>query len=226
MKGVANMPIQFSIHRAFRYLSNSTVGYHNLYYTGFGQPDNPQFLNTLKNTYNNEPLCKLKDARNTVVGILLEDIPYIMQEENIDGCMCVCIPRAKALNTYTDNQLFFRDAVSIASNKIPDVINGSDVIIRHTNTQTTHLANAQAQSRKAKDGHSIKLIEGNDGRSPYPGITTDTCYIDDGVAGEDIILIDDIYTHGVNIDEDAIQALLNAGANSVIFYAIAYTGRG
>ena len=62
---------------------------------------------------------------------------------------------------------------------------------------------------------------------PYPGITEDTCYIDENnVKGKDIILIDDIYTLGANIDEDGLQALLNSGANKIIFYAIAYTWRG
>ena len=39
---------------------------------------------------------------------------------------------------------------------------------------------------------------------------------------DDIILIDDIYTSGCNIDEDCIQALYDNGANRVVFYAIAY----
>jgi hypothetical protein len=42
----------------------------------------------------------------------------------------------------------------------------------------------------------------------------------------DVILIDDIYTSGCNIDEDCIQALYDNGANRVVFYAIAYTRRG
>ena len=41
--------------------------------------------------------------------------------------------------------------------------------------------------------------------------------------GKDILLIDDIYTKTVNIDEDAIQALLDNGARSVFFYAIGKT---
>jgi predicted amidophosphoribosyltransferase len=41
--------------------------------------------------------------------------------------------------------------------------------------------------------------------------------------GKDILLIDDVYTCSINIDEDAIQALYDNGANSVIFYAIGKT---
>jgi predicted amidophosphoribosyltransferase len=62
---------------------------------------------------------------------------------------------------------------------------------------------------------------------PYPGITKKTCTINyPGIYNQNIILIDDIYTNGVNIDEDCIQALLDSGAKNVIFYAIAYTRRG
>lgn len=54
----------------------------------------------------------------------------------------------------------------------------------------------------------------------FPGITKATCHISPHVKDQDVLLIDDIYTPGVNIDEDAIQALLDAGAKSVTFYAI------
>lgn len=63
----------------------------------------------------------------------------------------------------------------------------------------------------------------NDGEMPYPGITKDTCQISGQVAGKDILLIDDIYTYGVNIDEDAIQALYDMGAKSVLFYSVCKT---
>ena len=63
----------------------------------------------------------------------------------------------------------------------------------------------------------------NDGSVPYVGITNATCNISDDVIGKDILLIDDIYTRTVNIDEDAIQSLIDKGANSVSFYAIGKT---
>ena len=47
-----------------------------------------------------------------------------------------------------------------------------------------------------------------------------TCDISADAAGKNILLIDDIYTPGVNIDEDAINALLNAGAKTLAFYAV------
>ena len=50
-----------------------------------------------------------------------------------------------------------------------------------------------------------------------------TCRISDEVIGKDILLIDDLYTKTVNIDEDVIQALLDSGAKSVFFFAIGRT---
>ena len=89
-------------------------------------------------------------------------------------------------------------------------IDGTHFIIRHTNTRTTHL-------RIPIEGFD------NDGRTPYPGITIDTCNMSDQIIGQNILLIDDIYTNNINIDEDVIQALLTNGANSVVFYAIGKT---
>ena len=63
----------------------------------------------------------------------------------------------------------------------------------------------------------------NDGPEPYPGISSDTCSFSNNINGKDILLIDDIYTRTVNIDEDVIQSLINLGANTVSFYAIGKT---
>ena len=63
----------------------------------------------------------------------------------------------------------------------------------------------------------------NDGSEPYPGISSDTCTFSRNINSSDILLIDDIYTRTVNIDEDMIQSLFDCGANSVSFYAIGNT---
>lgn len=217
---------QFRIARN-AYLSRNITGYHNLYYTGYREPENPDFLNILKNTYNSTSIYDLQTARNKVVEILTNDIPAVMIDNILTSCTCICIPRSKALQSYTGSQLLFREAVSIASSKLCGVIDGSQIIQRHTDTFTTHFSRTKNPSRVALTGLTTTKIDGNDGLMPYPGITKDTCYIDaNSVRGKDIILIDDIYTLGVNIDEDGIQALLDIGANNVIFYAIAYTRRG
>ena len=49
------------------------------------------------------------------------------------------------------------------------------------------------------------------------------CNISAEVAGKNIVLVDDIYTAGVGIDEDGVQALLDAGARSVIMYTFGCT---
>lgn len=202
---------KFIIHKN-RYLSVSVHGYHSLYYTGFNTDGNPDFLNTLKNTFNNTQVAVLNTAREEVEKILLNDIPLIMQEKHLEECSIVCVPRAKALTSYSGKQLLFQDAVSNAASKIKGAIDASRSITRTVNTKTTHLKNSQN-------------IE-NDGDLPYPGITSKTCTIDlDNIKGKDIILVDDIYTVSADVDEDCIQFLLNHGARTVIFYAVAYTNR-
>ncbi|MCB0541814.1 MAG: amidophosphoribosyltransferase, partial [Bacteroidetes bacterium] len=89
--------------------------------------------------------------------------------------------------------------------QLPGFIDGSEYIKRVKDTKTTH---------RARSGH------GGNGDMPYPSITLDTCSFSLNVKGKDILLIDDLYTNSVNIDEDAIQALFDKGANSVIFYSI------
>ena len=56
-----------------------------------------------------------------------------------------------------------------------------------------------------------------------PGITKATCTISNEVKGKDILLVDDLYTPELGIDDDAIQALFDHGASSVIFYSIGKT---
>ena len=51
----------------------------------------------------------------------------------------------------------------------------------------------------------------------------DTCRLSGDIAGKNIVLVDDIYTAGVGIDEDGVQALFDAGAASVIMYALGCT---
>ena len=194
------------------FLKRNTIGYYHQKYTGFRQPGNPDFLNTLKNTFNLEPHKNLIEARDKVIEILKDDLPQIIKEQSMSNCMLVCVPRAKSLKSFSNSQLMFKEAIKIAANNIPGAIDGTDCIKRVVNTRTTHLGNASGIA--------------NDGDKPYPGITVATCEIDKTrIMNQNIILIDDIYTRNVNIDEDCIQALLDNGANKVIFYSIGYTRR-
>ena len=193
------------------FLNREIKAYFNTPFHGYGKQNNPDYLNVLKNdTHQNWSDTHLSNAINQLKSTLLADLPQITDIERASFTICV-VPRAKADNTYRPNQLLFKTTVRNVVNQLGNnSIDGTDYIERHTNTRTTHL-------RKPMEG----LV--NDGLVPYPGISTDTCSFSKNIIGQNILLIDDIYTKTVNIDEDMIQALLNYGANSVTFYAIGNT---
>ncbi len=192
---------KFIIHQN-QYLKQNIQGYYHTDYTGFKKFGNPDYLNDLKNTFNNFSEIKLNTAINQLYTVLKVDL------SKFDKSLTICIvPRAKAENTYRYNQLLFKKVVQSVINKL-GFKNGSNYIIRHKDTKTTHLAHTQY---------------GGNGDMPYPGITKDTCTISNQIKNKNILLVDDIYTSGINIDEDAIQALLDKGAKSVIFYSVGKT---
>lgn len=198
------------------YLNNIIYGYYHTDYLRMGKPGNPDFLNIPKNTFNDFNIEKLNDALKEIENILFHDIYEVYKQLQTKELTICVIPRSKA--NLEKTQLYFLEAVKIAIgnicyeyNELDNLIeDGTDYIKRHTNTYTTHLGDRVS-----------KYI--NDGPKPYPGITKDTCHISSKVKGKHILLIDDIYTKNVNIDEDAIQALLDNGAASVTFYAVAKT---
>lgn len=196
-----------------KYLSTSTNAFYHVPYTRFGNPDNPNYLNDLKNTFNNFSEHKLQSAARELMAVLQEDLPQIFQSLGFNELTACVIPRAKEENDYQPNQQLFRATVKAAIAQIEGFIDGTNYIRRHTTTRTTHLRNPVPNFT-------------NDGPLPYPGITSDTCSISPNISNGNILLIDDIYTPNVNIDEDAINALLNAGAQTVTFYAVGKTLRG
>jgi hypothetical protein len=192
-----------------------TLNIQGFYHTDFGGvelPNNPNYLYKLKNDpHHNWTDQRIQEAQQQLFRVLLNDLPSILNQVGIRPLTVCVVPRAKADNTYRPNQLLFKATVRNAVIQLGnDFIDGTNYITRHTNTRTTHLRNA---------------MEGfvNDGRAPYTGITMETCNFSNNINGRNILLIDDIYTRTVNIDEDAIQALLTNGANSVTFYAIGNT---
>lgn len=193
------------------FLKQDTDAFYHADYNGGGSW---QILNsienliwTLKNDVDPFP-DRIKNVAIQLIKILCRDLPQILQITKKNNLTVCVIPRSKAENHYRKDQLLFREIISSVVNRLENFDNGTKFIIRHTNTRTTHLD---------RNG------EGGDGNLPYPGITKDTCTISDNVKNKDILLIDDLYTKSVNIDEDAIQALLDKGANSVIFYSIGKT---
>ncbi len=189
------------------YLEKKTRGFYHTVYTGMGNPGNPDYINSLKNTYNSFTVHKLNSATQELENVLLEDLPQILQSLRLDTLTVCVVPRAKAETNYQPNQLLLKTTILNVVNQINGLIDGTDYITRHTNTKTTHL-------RENTPNYN------NDGERPYPGITIDTCNISRDLNQKNILLIDDLYTKSVNIDEDAIQALLNCGANSVTFYTV------
>lgn len=154
----------------------------------------------------------LQRAENKLANILIHDLPMILNYMNYSSLVVCVIPRAKRENYYRDNQKLFRYVVQwVINNKLNGFVDGTRYIIRHTDTATTHLAHNPMGNRGTGD-------------MPYKGITKETCNIAN-VRGKNILLIDDLYTKTVGIDEDAIQALYDNGANKVLFYSVGKTVR-
>lgn len=202
---------EFSI-KANNYLKKNTLAFYHVPYVGMGNPGNPDYLNTLKNTFNSSCFKELDGAIQELRNVLSSDFSQIIQSLGLPTVTVCVVPRAKAESSYRPNQLLFRSTVRWVVGQFDRFEDGTGYLRRHTTTKTTHL-------RKPIENYN------NDGPMPYPGITAETCDISTNANGKHILLVDDIYTPTVNIDEDAIQALIGAGARSVAFYAVAYTVR-
>jgi len=195
-------------------LKQDVQGYYHDEYHGGGDWKIPETLENMLTTIKNDNATNKKDilqlATNKLKHILKSDLPKIINDVNLDTLVVCVVPRAKREIQYENEQLLFKATVKEVVNSLNKFKDGTEFIVRMENTRTTH---------------RNKYGQGGDGKMPYPGITKDTCYISKKVKGKDILLIDDIYTKTVNIDEDAIQALFDNGAKSVIFYAIGKTVR-
>ena len=201
----------FTIRRN-RFLNKKVQGFYHTDFGGSEMPNNPNYLYKLKNDpHHNWSNYRLQQAQRALLRVLIADLPEIQTEVNKNPLTVCVVPRAKADSSYHPDQLLFKATIGNAVNQLGNCFrNGTNYITRHTNTKTTHL-------RKPMEGFV------NDGSEPYPGISLDTCNFSKKIKGKDILLIDDIYTKTVNIDEDMIQSLLNHGANTVAFYAIGKT---
>ena len=191
------------------YLTRDINAYYHTSYTRMGNEGNPDYVNDLKNTFNNFSSNKLENAVKKLKKVLKKDLPKIFKKSELDSLTVCVVPRAKKQANYGKNQLLFKSTVRKFLKKYSNFNDGTKYIKRHTDTKTTHLSHTE---------------HGGKGKMPYPGITNKTCNISTDVKGENILLIDDIYTGGINIDEDAIQALLKKGAKSVTFYAVGACG--
>lgn len=179
--------------------------FHDHYY-GFSSSANTlKYINYLKNDRRNYdaviPQCEDKAA-----SVLAADLDALVRQY---GPLTVCgIPRSKREDFYHPAKMGLKRAIRKAVSMNPNLTDGVDYIVRHTNTLCTH---------RSYWGY------GGDGEGPRPGLLRDTCTLSNEIAGKNIVLIDDIYTAGVGIDEDGVQALLDAGAKSVIMYTFGCT---
>jgi len=199
------------IMEANQFLNRNVPSYFHADFHGAGQPGNPDFLYKLKNDPHHKwSQQHIRYAINDLNAVLGIDFPEIIKQVEASTLTVCVVPRAKAEASYRPDQLLFKATVGAYARSTPGFADGSDFIIRHTNTRTTHL-------RNPVDGFE------NDGRMPYRGIASDTCNFSAHIRGRDILLVDDIYTKTVNIAEDMVQALFDNGARSVVFYAIGNT---
>lgn len=209
------------------FLKKNTFAFYHQPYTGFGNDDNPEFINTIKNNFNGASVKELEEAKATIKDIILNDMHTLYEtigkKTQFHDWLLVCVPRSRAEQALFPKQKLFREAISEAACDLPSIEDGTQAIIRHTTVRTTHIKKPDIVFKGA-DGKEIKNDEC---KHPYPGMIKDTCTIDRNmIKDKNIILIDDVYTKSANIDEDCIQALYDNGAKYVVFYAIAYTQRG
>jgi hypothetical protein len=203
---------EFIIQADGNYLKKNIRAFYHTNYSRMNTPGNPDYVNDLKNTFNNFSSTKLDNAVQKLQAALENDLPKILRKLKLNHITVCVVPRAFALRDYEQNQLLFKESVQKVISNISEFSDGTGYITRHTKTKTTHLKNATSLTNYD-----------NDGPDPYPGITIETCHMSKNISGKNILLIDDIYTTGVKIDEDAIQALLENGAASVVFYSIGKT---
>ena len=188
-------------------LSQDVQGYFNSCYYSMNDARNAQikFINYLKNDFRQFdsiiPVCEKR-----LSALLAADFAEIVR---LHGPLTVCgIPRSKREASYPSEMMGLKRGIRNAVVQNAMLTDGLNYIVRHANTKCTHWA---------------RYNRGGDGPMPYAGITRDTCWLSPEISNKNILLVDDIYTPTCGIDEDAIEALLVAGAKNVIFYAVGYT---
>ena len=181
--------------------------YSHDWYRRFRNPNNNlDFVVYLKNDIHPWGDRILAASRSALANVLREDFAQIVNEH---GGLTVCVvPRAKRETSYPLSQMGLKRTIRAVVGEFGMLTDGIDFIIRHTDTLCTH---------RARSGH------GGNGEAPRPGLIRDTCTLSSDIAGKSILLVDDIYTRNVGIDEDAVQSLYDHGAREVIFYAVGAT---
>ncbi len=231
---MSNVKINTEVINPNHYLRRETILVHNREYIGMysRDPEHPMFINHIKNdelTFDDqlrakaevELECHLRATFEAMEKGLLSSIftdPQALCEKKPLVCM---IPRAKKLEYYYPEQLGFAKILKKVLEAIPFFESGIDMIERIANTKTSHARKFSPTFTKPFTDDDPCVSVG----STRPGFTKQSCRISPKVRGRAIILVDDIYTPTVNIDEDAIQALYDQGASAVLLYTVAKTVR-
>lgn len=192
---------------------------HDLYipYMSRYSRENTRLILDLKGSNN----CNINNVKSRASDIIQNDLDLIitnLEKYKKNRPTIMAMARSKPDTFWKDYELQFRPTISIALEKSSVKLENSDEIWmmdgvqflkRVKETQTTHRARSQ------------NIV--NNGPAPYRGITQDTCILNGDINGKYIILIDDIYTPGVYVDEDCIQFLYDKGARDVILYVLGVT---
>lgn len=188
-------------------LTKDITAFYHCDYTNMGAPNNPDYINVVKNDNGGTRTdykgvhMELSEACSKMKSVFLQDFKSIAHYLGINDLTLCAIPRAKRECLYNSNQLKFKQLIREAANEL-GFGDGTDYITRIIDTKTTH---------RSWDTHQTGLW-------PYQGITKDTCKIlSDQIEGKNILLIDDIYTKTINIDEDCLQAILECNPKSLYF---------
>ena len=138
-----------------------------------------------------------------------------MDAEGLDTAILMAVPRSKSgmCNWRLGFKGAVRNTVKALQGDNLSVIDGTDFIFRHTSTKMTHL-------RKPVSNFD------NTGSEPYPGITKDTCDIqNESIKGRTVILIDDIYTKQLMLTKIVFKHYTMPVRRALFLYAVAYTNR-
>lgn len=201
------------------HLQHKTLLFYNCRYYGLysGRDDHPYFINHLKND-RCEYTHLLPQATAILDRWLRATFSEILQfAKNVPILVCL-VPRAKREEHYYPEQLQFKQVLRRVvceeqfAGKLED---GVDCIQRELNTHPSHHRSSSWQP----------VFQPGTPTEFHPRSIANTCSISPAVKDRAIILVDDIYTAGVGIDEEAIQALYDHGARKVILYTIGKTCR-
>lgn len=185
------------------YLKEPVIAAYHTFYRPYNRSeDGPtSYINILKNYPDKHSDEELVKASNTLKDVLDRNLSAIKEKLGVSLLTIVLVPRSKPWQEEWFQWL--RRAVSewVDAHKEEGYINGCEYIIRQKDSPMTHWGETGI----------------------YPGITKDTCTLSSEIEGKDILLIDDIYTYGVNVDEDALQAVRDNKPKSITFYSVAKT---